>query len=462
MPAMARIEPVMYRRKLDALMLWGHAQYPKVILDSSGKLGPWSRWSYMPGPARLALRCGGATGVTTLRGAAGVRQSWDDPREALRWLGEQVFAPPADGPPFKGGWFGWIGYDAGRLFEDLPARAPDPLGLPLFEFSFHTELLAADHLEQKAWRIERNDPYDAPPMQEGPTDHPRRDCGPDGVVPHEFGRTFTRDAYERAVARAVEYVRAGDVFQVNLSQRFSVRSNLPPSDLHASSLIHSNAWYGAFLGHRDYALVSVSPELFLRVTPDPLTGDRTVVTRPIKGTRPRRPGMREALLDSAKDAAELHMIVDLERNDLGRVCRTGTVKVSEPRHVERHPTVYHGVATIEGVLRDDVTFLDLLRATFPGGSVTGAPKIRAMQIIDELEPVGRGPYCGAIGYLSMDGHMEFSVAIRTMIVQDGMVHLPAGGGVVADSDPAAEYEETLVKARAMLSALGIPEHQWPK
>jgi para-aminobenzoate synthetase component 1 len=459
---MARIEPVKYRRKLDALAQWGHTQYPKVVLDSSGTVGPWGRWSYVCGPARLALRCDATTVVTTLRAADGVRRSWDDPREALRWLGEQRFRPPGEGPPFKGGWVGWLGYDAGRLFEEMPARSPDPLGLPLFEFTFHSELVAADHAEQKAWRIQGNDPYDAPHMQEGATAHPSRDLGPAGQVPHAFGRTFSREAYERAVARTVEYVRAGDVFQVNLSQRFSVGTRLAAADLHAASLLRSNAWYGAFVGHRDYALVSLSPELFFRVTPDPATGDRTVVTRPIKGTRPNLPGMRDALAASTKDAAELNMIVDLERNDLGRVCRVGTVKVVEPRHVERHPTVYHGVAGVEGVLRDDVTFLDLLRATFPGGSVTGAPKIRAMQIIDELEPVRRGPYCGAIGYLSTDGHVQFSVAIRTMIVKDGTVHLPVGGGVVADSQPAAEYEETLVKARAMLTALGIPERNWPE
>jgi para-aminobenzoate synthetase component 1 len=149
------------------------------------------------------------------------------------------------------------------------------------------------------------------------------------------------------------------------------------------------------------------------------------------------------------------MIVDLERNDLGRVCEIGSVKVTQPREIEAHPTVYHGVATIEGTLRPDVTFVDLLRATFPGGSITGAPKIRAMEIIDELEPTRRGPYCGAIGYLAADGSMEFNIAIRTMIVKDGLVHVPVGGGIVADSDPAEEYEETLVKARAMFAALGV-------
>jgi anthranilate/para-aminobenzoate synthase component I len=165
--------------------------------------------------------------------------------------------------------------------------------------------------------------------------------------------------------------------------------------------------------------------------------------------------MEAELLRSAKDQAELNMIIDLERNDLGRVCEIGSVKVTQPRTIEAHPTVYHGVATVEGRLRPDVGFLDLLRAAFPGGSITGAPKIRAMEIIEELEPTRRGPYCGAIGYLSADGHVEFNVAIRTMILKDGLVHVPVGGGIVADSEPADEYEETLVKARAMFAALGI-------
>jgi para-aminobenzoate synthetase component 1 len=165
------------------------------------------------------------------------------------------------------------------------------------------------------------------------------------------------------------------------------------------------------------------------------------------------------LRDSLKDQAELNMIVDLERNDLGRICEVGSVKVVEPRVIEAHPTVYHGVATIEGILRPEISFVDILRAMFPGGSVTGAPKIRAMQIIEELEPVRRGPYCGAIGYLASDGSMEFNIAIRTMIVKDGLVHIPVGGGIVADSDPEAEYDETLVKARAMFDALGVDLRQ---
>ncbi len=179
-----------------------------------------------------------------------------------------------------------------------------------------------------------------------------------------------------------------------------------------------------------------------------------MITRPIKGTRPLAPGMEDELRRSIKDQAELHMIIDLERNDLGRVCETGSVRVTQPRVIEAHPTVYHGVASVEGVLRREIDLPALLKATFPGGSITGAPKIRAMQIIDELEPVARGPYCGAVGTISA-GRIELNVAIRTMVIQRGTAHLSVGGGIVADSSPAPEYDETLTKARAMLAGLGV-------
>jgi anthranilate/para-aminobenzoate synthase component I len=204
------------------------------------------------------------------------------------------------------------------------------------------------------------------------------------------------------------------------------------------------------LDYGDHPLISNSPELFLKVD-----ANRKVTTRPIKGTRPRREGMEKELLDSIKDQAELNMIVDLERNDLGRVCEIGSVKVTNPREIETHPTVYHGVATIEGQLRNDVGLVELLRATFPGGSVTGAPKIRAMEIIEELEPVRRGPYCGAIGYISADGQMQFNIAIRTIVVTGAKAYVSVGGGIIADSNPKDEYEETLVKARALFDVLGV-------
>jgi para-aminobenzoate synthetase component I len=353
-------------------------------------------------------------------------REWDDPLAALDWVERFDLRDYPWGEPR---WVGYLSYDLGRWFESVPAVVRDDLTLPMFAFVLG---------------------------------HARAGTAPPQPVSRMGGHslprvrsTFSRDGYIRAVARAIEYVGAGDVFQVNLSQRFTAAAGLWPDRVFRRLAAAGGAHYGCLLHFGDFALVCNSPELFFRVTPDPTTGKRRVVTRPIKGTRPRSPGMDAELRDSVKDQAELNMIVDLERNDLGRVCEVGSVRVTEPRTIEAHPTVYHGVATVEGVLRDDVGFVDLLRATFPGGSVTGAPKIRAMEIIEELEPVRRGPYCGAIGYLAADGHMEFNVAIRTIIVKDGLAHVPVGGGIVADSDPAAEYEETLVKARAMFAALGV-------
>jgi para-aminobenzoate synthetase component 1 len=348
-----------------------------------------------------------------------VIKTWRHPLDALAWMPHawQDLDLPRDRR-----WKGYLSYDLGRLFERIPERGRDYLHAPLFQFGM----------------LDGEKPVRGENLQR---------------VPPELYRlrsSFSRDAYLAAVERCLEYIRAGDVFQVNLAQVFTVAHDDAPSTIWSRLQAATPATYGAFLNFGEIDLICNSPELFLHVTPD-----RRVVTRPIKGTRPRLPGMDVELRDSAKDQAELNMIVDLERNDLGRVCEVGSVKVTQPRTIEAHPTVYHGVATVEGALRPNVTFVDLLRATFPGGSITGAPKIRAMEIIDELEPVRRGPYCGAIGYLAADGTMEFNVAIRTMIAKAGLVHIPVGGGIVADSDPAAEYEETRVKAKAMLDALGV-------
>jgi para-aminobenzoate synthetase component I len=422
---------------------WPRAQ----LASGAGAPDSWDGgWTYHPQAPLLRLRCYADGREASLEGPSGTLRRWSDPLEALAWLPSLLRErPAAHGPPFKGGWIGWLSYDLGRLFEPRVRTGPaiDDLRLPLFDFTYHGSTLAFG--PERLLVAHTHDLGDAT------LPAPRRPQ--QGQAP--LVSTLTRDRYLAAAGRAIDYIAAGDTFQVNLSQRFTTGLRRPPTDVFEHLGRHSPAGFGAFLAGDDYTLVSNSPELFLRVTPDRLARKRTVVTRPIKGTRPRGPGMEALLRDSAKDQAELNMIVDLERNDLGRVCEIGSVRVTEPRTIEAHPTVYHGVATVEGVLRDDVGFLDLLRATFPGGSVTGAPKIRAMQIIDELEPARRGPYCGAIGYLSADGHIELNVAIRTMILKDGLAHVPVGGGIVADSDPAAEYEETLVKARAMFAALGV-------
>jgi para-aminobenzoate synthetase component 1 len=265
---------------------------------------------------------------------------------------------------------------------------------------------------------------------------------------------FDRQGYLAAVRRAIDYVHAGDCFQVNIAQRLLTPAVLPPAELYGRLRERNPAPFAGYFEISDRtALLSASPERFLRVT------DGEVETRPIKGTRPRgeTPAADQArideLLHSEKDRAENVMIVDLLRNDLGRVCRYGSVCVEAVCQLETHPYVHHLVSEVRGRLRPELGPIDLLRAAFPGGSVTGAPKIRAMEIIAELEPTRRGPYCGSVGYLGFDGSMDTSIVIRTYAVKDGMVTFQAGGGIVADSDPAAEYEETLDKARALIAAL---------
>ena len=424
------------------------SRLPGPILDSGLRADtPWNRWSYQAGPASLWLRCDGGTGIASLCDAHGILRTWSEPLAALRWMGQSLAQPPRPGPPFKGGWIGWLGYDLGRRFETLPFHAADDLHWPLFEFTFHDQVRAKDGLTGGETHL-RLPGEPAAAYLAFPERHELSHAPPQS--------NFTRRGYEAAVARALDYIAGGDIFQVNLSQRFTAGLREEPGHIYQRLRGQSPAWFGAYLDYGDRALLCNSPELFWRLTPDPATGERHILTRPIKGTRPRGRGMDTELRHSIKDQAELNMIVDLERNDLGRICRIGSVRVTEARTIESHPTVYHGAATVEGLLRDDVDLVEILRALFPGGSITGAPKIRAMQIIDELEPTRRGPYCGAIGYLSVDGHMQFNIAIRTMIVGGGQVHIPVGGGIVADSTPEGEYHETLVKARALFTAMGLP------
>ena len=266
--------------------------------------------------------------------------------------------------------------------------------------------------------------------------------------------SFTHEGYLHAVNRVREYILAGDIFQTNLSQRFEAPLEELPWDLYRRLRSQNAAPFAAYLDFPEALILSASPERFLRVTPD-----RHVETRPIKGTRPRGVGpehdaaLGQALTESAKDRSENLMIVDLIRNDLSRVCSPGTVRVQELFALEHFATVHHLVSTVVGQLRAGTDALDLLRAAFPGGSITGAPKLRAMEIIAELEPSARGVYCGAIGYLGLSGALDTSIPIRTAVVRDGRVYLSAGGGIVADSDAEQEYRETLDKARGMIDAL---------
>ncbi len=265
------------------------------------------------------------------------------------------------------------------------------------------------------------------------------------------------EAYRETVAEVIERIHAGECFQANLAQRFGVRFRGSVRALAASAFDVARPRHGALIECAPgRAIVSMSPELFLRTTPEP--GGIRISTRPIKGTRPADTPVRE-LLESEKDAAELAMIVDLMRNDLGRVCRIGSIEVVDGRRIDSHPTVHHGVAEIRGVLRPDASTTDVLAATFPPGSITGAPKVQAMRIIDELEPTRRGPYCGAIGWIGDDGRMTLNVAIRTITCAgvplgsadtlDGRLDYHAGCGIVADSDPESERLESLDKTEVL-------------
>ena len=343
-------------------------------------------------------------------------------------------------------WIGYLSYDLLGWIEESSPRVADDRRWPIVELAWCPGYLLYDAAEQR-WFACGAYAHDGEPDLRAAQPQ-QADYAADQPI-----SVFTRDRYEAAVSKVLDYIAAGDVFQVNLAQRFTCGLSgdfpLAQRTLYRRLAAASPAWYGAYLELDARRIIaSISPELFLSVDQD-----RQVVTRPIKGTRPTSVHADE-LRESAKDMAELNMIVDLMRNDLGRVCAYGTVSVPQPRVIESHPTIHHGVATITGRLHPRFDIVHLLRATMPGGSVTGAPKVRAMQIIDELEPVRRGPYCGCIGYLTGDTAC-FSIAIRTMLIDavERRADYSVGGGIVADSDPASEYEETLDKAAAMRTAL---------
>lgn len=358
-------------------------------------------------------------------------------------------SPSIDELPFCGGWIGTISYELGRWIEPTVAVSAEPRqlpGWPLIELAWCPNALVFDHLRAQWWSV------GAPAVPDGPVRPWCRSAlaGLRTAVP--------ADQHLHAIARARRYIAAGDIFQANITQPLQGRFAGSTRALFERAMRQSRAWYGAYMEWPgDRAVISMSPELFLQ-----LDANRRLITRPIKGTRAAHHDQAE-LLASAKDAAELHMIVDLMRNDLGRVCEIGSVRVPVPREIESHPSVHHGVATIEGVLRAGISVSDLLRATFPPGSITGAPKIRAMQIIEELEETPRGPYCGAIGLFSDDGQLRLNVAIRTARLSgerraenwselQGTFSYGVGGGIVADSQPREEYRESMDKA-AILRAL---------
>jgi para-aminobenzoate synthetase component 1 len=379
-------------------------------------------------------------------------------------------------PPFQGGVAGLFGYDLCHHLERLPRPLIDDFEAPDLAVGLYDWVAAFDHAEGRAWLISTGLPETEPARQRRraaqrlealrrmlsrATPSPRLLRGPaiQPAVLHPLpslsgvASSFSRREFLAAIQRGIDYVHAGDCFQVNLAQRLLHPATLPPLELYRRLRERNPAPFAGYLDLGDFAIASASPERFVRVR------GGEVETRPIKGTRPRgrtpaEDSARAAeLLASTKDRAENVMIIDLLRNDLGRVCSYGSVRVEAVCRLESYRTVHHLVSEVRGRLRPELGPIDLLRAAFPGGSVTGAPKVRAMEIIAELEPVARGPYCGSLGYIGCDGSMDSSILIRTFTIGKGWVQFPVGGGIVADSTPEGEHAETLHKAEGLLRAL---------
>jgi para-aminobenzoate synthetase component 1 len=442
-----------------------------LFLDSASDPERLGRYSFLTAAPVAVIRTKGPGGVPALE-------------QARQLLGPHRSAPVPGLPPFQGGLAGYLSYDYGAVLERLPAPRHDDLNLPDAVLGLYDWVIAWDHRAGRAWIVSTGMPASgaarldmaarrlawAKRLLAGPGAGaagrplaPHRGGAPAPSYPlagtdHGVGiglrSTFTRRGYLDAVARVRDYIIAGDIFQANLSQRLEAPLEEDPWHLYRRLREVNPAPFAAYLEFDGVYVASASPERFLQID-----SRGHVESRPIKGTRPRGlspehdAALSRALWDSEKDRAENLMIVDLLRNDLSRCCRPGTVRVPELFALEGYRTVHHLVSTVVGELGPDRDAEDLLAAAFPGGSITGAPKVRAMEIIAELEPTRRGIYCGSIGYLSATGAMDTSIVIRTLVAAGGRVTFSVGGGIVADSDPESEYQETLQKARALITAL---------
>lgn len=434
-----------------------------AFLDSAMPHASLGRFSYLAADPYDVLRVG-ADGATL-----GGRAVEGDPLAGLaRALEAERETAHPDLPPFQGGAIGYIAYEYGRRLERLPAPPVDDLQLPDVVLPLYDWVVACDHAFGKAWLISTGAPAPRGPERdaraadraEAALDRLSRPAAPAAAVAETAGpvfrSNFTRAAYVEAIARTVDYVLAGDIFQANVAQRFlaDLPEGFDPWAFYRRLRTRNAAPFAAYLAFGDVAVCSSSPERFVR-----LDGDR-VEARPIKGTAkrwsiPHADGSASrALLDSEKDRAENVMIVDLLRNDLSRVCRPGSVEVPKLCGLETYASVHHLVSVVTGRLREGLGVAELLNASFPGGSITGAPKLRAMEIITELESHARGVYCGSIGWIGFSGDADFNIAIRTATIARGKAQFQAGGGITALSDPAAEYDETLTKARAVFEAFG--------
>lgn len=428
-----------------------------IFLDSAKPAGQQGRYDLICAQPKITLVTRGHE--TTVTQGDVVRVVPDDPFQLL-----QHYMPPIQKQLgdwiFCGGAMGYFGYDLGRRIERLPTIAENDLDLPDMAVGIYTWSLIVDHQTQTSTLVgDLNDArtrlhWDDLIARFSRPSQPAEPAAYKAVTPIQSNMSET--AYEHAFSRVKDYIKSGDCYQVNLAQRFQAKVSGQAWSGYRRLRRSNPSPYSAFMNLPGLQILSASPERFLYVCGE------YVETKPIKGTRPRREDpdedavQRQELVASEKDHAENLMIVDLLRNDLSRVCTLGSVKVPKLFSVESFPTVHHLVSTVTGRLGEFDSPLTLLRACFPGGSITGAPKIRAMEIIEELEPQRRGVYCGSIGYISVNGRMDTSIAIRTMVQKDDQVYFHAGGGLVWDSECKSEYQETFDKAAAMIKLLAGP------
>ncbi len=439
----------------------------------------FGRYSFIGPACAERIEARGTTVRRLLRDARGAdvtleRVENSDPFEYLRgWLKQQHVAPVPAALRFGGGLVGYFGYEMVRHVEPRALRSdkPDPLGTPDMLLLVSDELAVVDNAFGKLYLVVYADPREpeawraaqarlealrhrlAAPLPESVLLAAAGDTAP--PAPPALTRTFTEDEFLAAVRRCKDYVYAGDMMQVQISQRTTRAFDAPPIALYRALRSLNPSPYMYFFDFADHHVVGASPEIMVR-----LSGD-SVTLRPIAGTRPRGASpeederIAEELLADPKERAEHVMLIDLGRNDVGRVATIGSVKVTEQMVVERYSHVMHIVSNVEGQLAPGLDALDVFKASFPAGTVTGAPKVRAMEIIDELEPVKRGVYSGAVGYLGFNGDMDVAIAIRTAVLKDRALHVQAAAGIVADSDPQSEWQETLHKTRAILRAAEV-------
>jgi anthranilate synthase component 1 len=441
------------------------------LLESIEGGEKWGRYSFLgTAPSKVIRSRDGVVEVITPNGGI-ERHEVADPLEFLRQLlaiYQPVELPGL--PRFVGGAVGYLGYDMVRHVEDLPTDHARAIGAFDSCFVIADTLVIFDNVRQKITVVANADLQGCTPDEAYAKATARIDAlisrlkGPLPASPLpaaaqrvDFTSNMEQKAFEGMVEKAKEYIRSGDIFQVVLSQRFSGTLSVNPFDVYRVLRTLNPSPYLFFLRLDDTVVLGASPEVMVRKEGD------VAELRPIAGTRPRSIDpmedrrLEQEMLNDPKERAEHVMLVDLGRNDLGRVCRTGSVRVSELMVVERYSHVMHIVSNVQGELAEGEDSFNLVRATFPAGTLSGAPKVRAMQIIDELEPVRREIYGGAVGYFSFSGNMDLAIAIRTLVVKDGKVHLQAGAGIVADSDPSAEWQETVNKARAVVKAIEVAE-----